>query len=59
MPLRMYYNLIGYENGGSILIASKCCKAGYVVNKNINYEIIPYLGEKKVDDWGFVILTSK
>ena len=53
LPPRTYLNLEEYQEGGTIIVASICCGAGYLVKKEVNYEIKPYLGNEKEDDWGF------
>ena len=59
LPPRAYLNLVGYQEGGAILVASKCCEAGYLVKKEVNYEIKPYLGNEKEDDWGLDLAIAK
>ena len=39
LPPRAYLNLVGYQEEGSILVASKCCEAGYLVKKEVKNEI--------------------
>jgi len=59
LPPRAYLNLEGYRDGGNILVSSKCCKAGYLVKKEVKYDITPHIGEKKEDDWGFDFTRAK
>ena len=52
IPNVAYLNLETYKVGGSVLIASECCKKGYYLKMNVSYSITPYEGSLGEDDWG-------
>lgn len=59
IPQRAYLNLIGYQEGGSVLVATECCHIGFLIKRNFNYDLEPYIGEEKEDDWGFDLAIAK
>lgn len=52
IPDKAYINLESYNVGGSVLVSSECCGAGYNVKMNITYNHTLYKGEEKEDNWG-------
>lgn len=57
---RVYRNLETYHiGGGSVLAVSECCGIGYKVNVETSFNLRPYDGPEKKDDWGDSIKTYK
>jgi len=52
----VYRNLESYKVGGSVLAASECCGAGFIVKMNVSYTTTPYEGDKTEDDWGVELI---
>ena len=52
IPNKAYLNLESYNIGGSVVVASECCNAGFIVKMNVNFKITPYTGLKNHDEWG-------
>jgi len=52
IPAKVFRNLETYNVGGSTLIASECCGAGYEVHMTYSFKKNPYTGSKTEDDWG-------
>jgi RNase P subunit RPR2 len=55
IPSNAYRNLESYKVGGSVLVASSCCNAGYILQMNVSYSAAEYNGEKEEDDWGVTL----
>ena len=58
IPNSVYRNLETYSVGGSKLIASECCKTGFIVKMKVSYQITEYTGDLKVDEWGNDIILK-
>ncbi len=52
IPQRSYLYLDTYNVGGSCVVASECCGAGYEIEMKVSYKTMPYKGNKTIDDWG-------
>jgi hypothetical protein len=59
IPSRAYLNLESYNVGGSIMTASDCCGAGYVVKMKVSYQVTKYTGDKTEDEWGTKLTTKE
>lgn len=59
IPRNAYRNLETYHPGGTVLVASECCGAGYLLKQNISYKLTPYTGDLEEDEWGREITKTK
>lgn len=47
----VYINVETYRPHSAISVTN-CCNKPVVVYRRLSFEIVPYLGNKKEDDWG-------
>jgi len=50
IPNYAYNNASTYEN--TVLAVSNCCGKAFVIKPIISFQVTPYTGSKKEDDWG-------